>query len=79
MLGEAVLEADRSDVVVYDDAEGATWVRPLAEFNDGRFTSLATSGVAKDSSQLMRGFVQGWRKAIGLFQRKPLRGPVDPN
>lgn len=36
----AVLEADRSDVVIYDDADGTIWVRPVAEFEDGRFTPL---------------------------------------
>jgi hypothetical protein len=36
----AVLETDRSDVVIYDDADGAVWVRPVEEFNDGRFSQL---------------------------------------
>ena len=40
VLGQAVLEADRTDVVVYDDAEGTVWVRPVAEFEDGRFTPV---------------------------------------
>ncbi len=35
-----VLEADRSEVVIYDDAEGTVWVRPVSEFDDGRFTPL---------------------------------------
>jgi hypothetical protein len=35
-----LLEADRSDVVIYDDADGLTWVRDKAEFEDGRFTRL---------------------------------------
>lgn len=39
-MGEAVLEADRSDAVIYDDREGTVWVRPKAEFNDGRFTPI---------------------------------------
>ena len=34
------LESDRSDVVIYDDADGTTWVRAVAEFEDGRFTRL---------------------------------------
>ena len=40
MIGPAVLETDRSDVVIYDDADGAVWVRPVEEFNDGRFSQL---------------------------------------
>lgn len=79
VLGKAVLEADRSDVVIYDDADGAVWVRPVAEFEDGRFTPLAPSGVTQNVGQLMRGVVQLRRKTIGLFQRKTLRRPMDPN
>lgn len=40
VTGTAVLEADRSDVVIYDDAEGNVWVRDAAEFHDGRFRPL---------------------------------------
>ena len=40
VVGTAILEADRSDVVIYDDAEGQVWVRDAAEFNDGRFEKL---------------------------------------
>ena len=40
-LARGVLEADRSDVVIYDDAEGAIWVRSAAEFDDGRFAPVA--------------------------------------
>ncbi|MEM6464565.1 MAG: DUF1653 domain-containing protein [Pseudomonadota bacterium] len=79
VLGQAILEADRSDVVIYDDADGATWVRSRAEFEDGRFTPLAPSGVTEHPSQLSRSFVQRWRKAVGFFQRKSLRRPMDPN
>ena len=39
-LTEAVYEPDRSDVVIYDDADGTVWVRPKPEFEDGRFTPL---------------------------------------
>ncbi len=42
VLHTGIYEPDRSDVVIYDDAEGTIWVRPLAEFNDGRFTSLTS-------------------------------------
>ncbi len=37
---DGILEADRSDVVIYDDADGTVWVRARAEFEDGRFTPL---------------------------------------
>jgi len=40
-VGEAVLETDRSAVVIYDDAEGTVWVRPRAEFDQvDRFRPL---------------------------------------
>ena len=41
MLSHGILEKDRSDVVIYDDAKGQVWVRPVAEFYDGRFEALA--------------------------------------
>ena len=41
VLGQGVLEADRSDVVIYDDADGTIWVRDAGEFHDGRFTKIA--------------------------------------
>jgi hypothetical protein len=40
VVGPAILEADRSDVIIYDDADGTVWVRSAVEFNDGRFTPL---------------------------------------
>ncbi len=40
VVGPATLEVDRSDVIIYDDAEGTVWVRSAVEFNDGRFTPL---------------------------------------
>ena len=40
LVAHGILESDRSDVVIYDDAEGTTWVRPAAEFYDGRFSLL---------------------------------------
>jgi hypothetical protein len=40
VIAEGLLEADRSDVVIYDDAQGQVWVRPAAEFWDGRFTAV---------------------------------------
>lgn len=40
VLGQGVLEADRSAVVLYDDAQGTIWVRDAVEFEDGRFVPL---------------------------------------
>ncbi len=40
VIAEGLLETDRSDVVIYDDAQGQVWVRPAAEFWDGRFTAV---------------------------------------
>ncbi len=40
VVGPAIFEADRSDVVIYDDADGTVWVRSAQEFHDGRFTPL---------------------------------------
>lgn len=37
LLEHAILEADRSEVVIYDDKEGTIWVRSKSEFYDGRF------------------------------------------
>lgn len=41
VLAVGVLEADRSNAVIYDDATGQIWVRPEAEFYDGRFLPLS--------------------------------------
>jgi hypothetical protein len=40
LLTLGIYEADRSSVAIYDDATGTVWVRPAAEFNDGRFTPV---------------------------------------
>ncbi len=51
VLMAGVLETDRSDVVIYDDADGTVWVRPVTEFYDGRFSPLSTappSGIELD-------------------------------
>lgn len=42
VLAHATLEADRSEAVVYDDAEGNIWVRSRSEFYDGRFIAIKT-------------------------------------
>ena len=40
VLTEGVLEADHSEVVVYEDIQGKVWVRSKKEFFDGRFTPI---------------------------------------
>lgn len=40
VLCRAEIEANLTPAVVYDDAEGRTWVRPASEFDDGRFTPV---------------------------------------
>lgn len=40
VLGRGTLEADRSPVVIYDDAAGEIWVRSAKEFDDGRFEPI---------------------------------------
>lgn len=44
VLAHGILEADRSDAVIYDDAGGTIWVRPVVEFEDGRFERLERAG-----------------------------------
>ena len=41
LLARGVFEPDRSPVAIYDDADGTIWVRPLVEFEDGRFTPVS--------------------------------------
>lgn len=43
LLGFGILESDRSDVAIYDDADGTVWVRDRAEFEDGRFRPVRLS------------------------------------
>lgn len=43
LLHEGINEPDRSPVAIYDDADGTIWVRPWAEFHDGRFTPIAAA------------------------------------
>ncbi len=40
VIGEGIWEPDRQPVILYDDADGQVWVRPKAEFEDGRFSKL---------------------------------------
>lgn len=37
VLGNGILEANGSLMIIYDDAEGTTWIRSATEFDDGRF------------------------------------------
>lgn len=47
LIENAVLEADQSSCVVYQGVdEERTWVRPHAEFFDGRFEKLRPSSLA---------------------------------
>lgn len=40
ILKRGKMEADLSPVVIYEAQDGTVWVRPEAEFDDGRFTLL---------------------------------------
>lgn len=39
VLARGLLEADLTPMVIYDDIEGKIWIRPVVEFDDGRFQS----------------------------------------
>lgn len=41
VLGQGILEADRSEAIIYQDKDGTIWIRPTLEFEDGRFERLA--------------------------------------
>ena len=41
VLGEGIWETDRTIAVIYQDADGTVWMRPKAEFDDGRFSKIA--------------------------------------
>ncbi len=43
LVSEALLEADRTPVIVYRDASGAVWVRPRQTF----FDTVTHDGVAQ--------------------------------
>jgi Protein of unknown function (DUF1653) len=40
ILHVGTLESDLTPVVIYQALDGTIWVRPSAEFNDGRFTKI---------------------------------------
>lgn len=42
VLEHGILEADHSDVVIYDYRDGTIWVRSKVEFYDGRFKAIDT-------------------------------------
>lgn len=56
VLGEGIWEPDRSPAVIYDDVEGTVWIRPAAEFDDGRFTPLEVAKPAPAKGVIARIF-----------------------
>lgn len=40
VIARGEIEADLTPCVIYDDRAGRVWVRPAAEFDDGRFVAL---------------------------------------
>lgn len=44
VLARGKIEATLAPIVVYENRDGETWVRPVAEFEDGRFVPLASPG-----------------------------------
>jgi hypothetical protein len=48
LIENAVIESDQTPCVVYQGVDqSVTWVRPAAEFHDGRFEKLRPSDVEK--------------------------------
>lgn len=45
LLHCGAIEANLDQVAIYEEADGAVWVRPWAEFNDGRFVSTGSEVV----------------------------------
>lgn len=46
VIGHGLIEADLSPATIYKSLwDGAVWVRPTAEFEDGRFLNLAVDEV----------------------------------
>ena len=48
VVGEALMQSavpvpDDASLVVYVDKQGTLWVRPTAEFNDGRFAAISAA------------------------------------
>lgn len=59
VLGDAIWEPERTPVVIYDDADGTVWVRPAAEFDDGRFTPLTVAPPAAKATPGLLGRLLG--------------------
>jgi hypothetical protein len=47
---EGVIEATMAAAAIYDEADGTTWIRPLEEFNDGRFVEWHAPGTLGSDS-----------------------------
>jgi len=43
------IEADLTEAVIYEDSHGEVWVRPEAEFMDGRFAPLSSEFASRDN------------------------------
>lgn len=51
IIAHGLIESDKTPAVIYEAEDGTTWVRPKAEFFDGRFTPIDDD----DSIHLLRG------------------------
>ena len=40
LIARGCMESDLAPVTIYAAADGTVWVRPTAEFNDGRFVPI---------------------------------------
>lgn len=47
-LLEGIIEADMTPCIIYDNRDGVVWVRPKAEFEDGRFAAIVEDDNATD-------------------------------
>lgn len=62
VIARGYYETDLAAAVVYDDAAGKVWVRPAAEFDDGRFTPIEEPAIAPVSGTA--DFVSGYRAGL---------------
>lgn len=76
ILAEGKMEADGSNVVVYQGiATGLVWVRPMAEFHDGRFERVAAPPAPQQAEPVAW---QGIHDPTDLYYRKPPQADVRP-